>query len=128
MKLSEVVTKLDVEEAIRLMRVATHQAATDPTTGQIDMDLLQTGVGASSRQKITKLRELMVQVLSDFRTRKIDGVKQSSLEEELKGRYEVFGTFTEIEFLEALKREEEEGKINKIGDGRNPKIRLARTN
>jgi len=46
----------------------------------------------------------------------------------LKGRYEVFGTFTEIEFMEALKREEEEGKIVRVGDGRNPKYRLARSN
>lgn len=128
MKLSNVVTRVDVEEAIRLIRVATHQAATDPTTGQIDMDLLQTGVGASSRQKILKLRELLLQILSDFKTRKIEAVKQTSLEEELKGRYEVFGTFTEIEFMEALKREEEEGKIARIGEGRNPKYRLTRTN
>ena len=92
------------------------------------MDLLQTGVGASSRQKILKLRELLLQILSDFKTRKIEAVKQTSLEEELKGRYEVFGTFTEIEFMEALKREEEEGKIVRVGDGRNPKYRLARSN
>jgi DNA replication licensing factor MCM4 len=34
----------DVREAIRLVKVATQQAATDPKTGTIDMNLLTTGV------------------------------------------------------------------------------------
>ena len=36
-------TRKDVEEAIRLMNVATHKAATDPRTGAIDMDMITTG-------------------------------------------------------------------------------------
>lgn len=39
----------DVAEAIRLMRVATQNAATDPRTGTIDMDMITTGQGASDR-------------------------------------------------------------------------------
>lgn len=39
----------DVAEAIRLMRVATQNAATDPRTGTIDMDMIATGQGASDR-------------------------------------------------------------------------------
>lgn len=39
----------DVAEAIRLMRVATQNAATDPRTGTIDMDMIVTGQGASDR-------------------------------------------------------------------------------
>ena len=34
----------DVREAIRLIRVATQQAATNPLTGTIDMNLLSTGL------------------------------------------------------------------------------------
>lgn len=39
----------DVAEAIRLMQVATQNAATDPRTGTIDMDMIATGQGASDR-------------------------------------------------------------------------------
>lgn len=46
MRLSEDVVVEDVEEALRLMRVATQSAATDPTTGLIDMDMLATGISA----------------------------------------------------------------------------------
>lgn len=43
MRLSESVLLSDVEEAIRLVRVATQTAATDPRTGTIDMDMITTG-------------------------------------------------------------------------------------
>ena len=43
MRLSEEVLSSDVEEAIRLMKVATQTAATDPRTGTIDMDMITTG-------------------------------------------------------------------------------------
>lgn len=43
MRLSEMVLRGDVDEAIRLMRVATQTAATDPRTGTIDMDMITTG-------------------------------------------------------------------------------------
>jgi DNA replication licensing factor MCM4 len=57
MRLSEQVQKPDVEEAVRLIKVATQQAATDPITGQIDMDLISTGITTGSRNKITQLIE-----------------------------------------------------------------------
>jgi DNA replication licensing factor MCM4 len=40
---ASVVTEDDVIEAIRLVRVATQTAATDPRTGTIDMDMINTG-------------------------------------------------------------------------------------
>lgn len=43
MHLKSTVEKEDVEEAIRLMNVATQTAATDPRTGAIDMDMIATG-------------------------------------------------------------------------------------
>ena len=43
MRLKATVEKEDVEEAIRLMNVATQTAATDPRTGAIDMDMIATG-------------------------------------------------------------------------------------
>ncbi|CAL5219531.1 g1382 [Coccomyxa viridis] len=49
MRLSRTVERSDAAEALRLMQVALQQAATDPVTGAIDMDLIQTGVSASER-------------------------------------------------------------------------------
>ena len=54
-RLAEVVTAEDVSEAVRLMRVALQQSATDPVTGAIDMDLIQTGVSAAARALAAKL-------------------------------------------------------------------------
>ena len=44
LRLSPTVSADDVKEAIRLVHVATQQAATDPRTGTIDMSLITTGV------------------------------------------------------------------------------------
>ena len=49
MRLAEEVTEQDVGEAYRLVKVAMQSSATDPRTGKIDMDLIQTGISASTR-------------------------------------------------------------------------------
>jgi DNA replication licensing factor MCM4 len=65
MRLRSVVTRADVREAVRLMKVATQTAATDPRTGRIDMDMITTGRGVVDRQREelvqTSLRELFAQ-------------------------------------------------------------------
>jgi DNA replication licensing factor MCM4 len=43
MRLSQEVEKVDLDEAIRLIKQAMQQSATDPNTGQINMDILTTG-------------------------------------------------------------------------------------
>jgi DNA replication licensing factor MCM4 len=50
MRYSRVVTRADAREAVRLMRVATQAAATDPRTGRIDMDMITTGRSSTTRQ------------------------------------------------------------------------------
>jgi DNA replication licensing factor MCM4 len=50
MRYSNIVTRSDVREAARLMKVATQTAATDPRTGRIDMDMINTGRSSSDRQ------------------------------------------------------------------------------
>ncbi len=52
MRLSNEVSEGDVEEATRLIQEALKQAATDPTTGLIDMNILATGKTAAYRKKI----------------------------------------------------------------------------
>lgn len=66
MRFSEVVTRRDVNEAIRLMRVATQAAATDPRTGKIDMDMITTGRTQVDRESAgaigIALKELLAEV------------------------------------------------------------------
>lgn len=50
MRYSDVVTAADAKEAVRLMRVATQAAATDPRTGRIDMDMITTGRSSADRE------------------------------------------------------------------------------
>ena len=70
MRLSNEVDTADVEEAINLIKVATQQAATDPTTGLIDMDIITTGRTAATKTRITKIaeqaKELMKANLSKY--------------------------------------------------------------
>jgi len=65
MKYSRVVTRENVQEAVRLMKVATQAAATDPRTGRIDMDMITTGRSTAERELeenlASSLKELLVE-------------------------------------------------------------------
>jgi DNA replication licensing factor MCM4 len=50
MRYSPVVTRDDAREAVRLLKVATQAAATDPRTGRIDMDMINTGRSTADRE------------------------------------------------------------------------------
>ncbi len=50
MRYSSVVTRADAQEAVRLLKVATQAAATDPRTGRIDMDMINTGRSTMDRE------------------------------------------------------------------------------
>jgi len=63
MRHSELVSLDDVREAVRLQQVATHAAATDPRTGQIDMGIIYSGTTDSERQRIEKYIRLLEDVL-----------------------------------------------------------------
>lgn len=66
MRFSKYVEKNDVQEAIRLIRVATQQAATDPTTGLIDMDMISTGITTMSRSKIHQICDYIKDLIVIF--------------------------------------------------------------
>ena len=65
MRYGTVVTRDDVREAVRLMKVATQTAATDPRTGRIDMDMITTGRSTAEREMeenlAASLKELLVE-------------------------------------------------------------------
>lgn len=52
MRLSDTVESKDVHEAVRLIKAAMQQSATDPSTGLVDMDIIATGVSSTSLEKI----------------------------------------------------------------------------
>ena len=63
LRFSPTVDLEDVDEALRLIKVATQQAATDPETGVIDMDLITTGMTTSSRNKLNQLTDTIKNIL-----------------------------------------------------------------
>jgi DNA replication licensing factor MCM4 len=61
--LSEWVEEKDVQEAVRLMQVSMQQASIDPKTGQIDMDVIQTGVSAAERTARHQMASMIRDIL-----------------------------------------------------------------
>lgn len=57
MRLSGLVSRDDVYEAIELIKLATQQAAMDPITGLIDMNIITTGHKSNIQNKINKIAD-----------------------------------------------------------------------
>ena len=128
MRFSEWVEKEDVDEAIRLIKVATQQAATDPITGVIDMDMISTGVTMVSRNKVNELIGIIRGILRDNSEIARKGLKFVSVKEESKKRVNDKGAkgfvFSEFEFRDALRLLEDEGVVSLLGNKKNPIVRL----
>lgn len=62
MRLSDRVEKSDIEEAVRLIKTAMQQSATDPKTGEIDMDIIATGVSANSTKRVKEIAEVIKKI------------------------------------------------------------------
>lgn len=99
MRFSMEVTRADVREAVRLMKVATQAAATDPRTGRIDMDMITTGRSTANREMEealgVSLRELLAErrgsrmAVGDVRRQlseimNVQGLKQEEVIEALR--------------------------------------------
>ena len=59
MRLSPHVEKQDVEEAVRLIKNALQQSATDPKTGKINMDIINTGLAKASPERIKAICDMI---------------------------------------------------------------------
>jgi DNA replication licensing factor MCM4 len=62
MRLSPIVDKSDVAEAVRLIKTAMQQSATDPLTGEIDMDIITTGISRATTEKIKIIVEVIKRI------------------------------------------------------------------
>lgn len=118
-------------EALRLIKVATQQAAIDPITGQIDMDLISTGYTSGVRNKISLITDHIREILKVQEENYRKGVRAKTLKEDIKKRGEdQFEMVGENEFIEAVKILEEENLITCYGNKKNDKftIKLVETN
>lgn len=122
MRFSDTVDLQDVEEANRLMREAIRASATDPTTGLIDLDLINTGAGQQQRKMRGDLKREVIALLDGLGgnrgVRWADAIKQLSQQSTVP----IDGG----EFSEVIKALETEGVIKVVGERDRRTIRKAR--
>ena len=116
-----------MDEAIALIKFATQQAATDPTTGLIDMDVIVTGKTTSSRMKIKKIKDIAHEIIKA----NVGMFKKNSTIESIKGdverKMEIGEMITDEEMVEGLRVVESEGVIVLFGPNKmRPNFRLAK--
>ena len=63
-RLSQNITRVDAQRAIRILKYCLMQVGIDPETGKIDIDRISTGVSASLRTRIGTIREIINSLLS----------------------------------------------------------------
>lgn len=121
MRLSEVVTADDVDEAVRLIQSALKQAATDARTGLIDMGLLTEGTSASERKRREDLKTAVLGVLDEMlraggaSARYGDVVRTLSEQSSVQVEGQEFG--------EAVRALEQEGRVQIVGEGARRSLR-----
>ena len=122
MRLSEIVTREDVIEAVRLIKSALKQAATDSRTGLIDMSLLTEGTSASERRRRQDLKNAVLTLLDDM-TRQGQPARYSEVIKRLgeQSTMQIEGP----EFADAIRVLEQEGQIMVVGEGARRSIRRA---
>ncbi|CAD6589620.1 MAG: hypothetical protein ASARMPREDX12_003906 [Alectoria sarmentosa] len=120
MRLAEEVTANDVHEAVRLIKSALKQAATDARTGLIDMGLLTEGTSASERRRKSDLKKAITDLLDEM-TRSGGSARYSEVYRRVseQGSAQVEGT----EFAEALRSLEQDGQVIVGGEGPRKNIR-----
>jgi DNA replication licensing factor MCM4 len=120
MRLANEVTANDVEEAVRLIRSALKQAATDTRTGLIDMSLLTEGTSASERRRREDLKRGLLAVVDEMGSRG-STIRWADIYRRLgdQSSLEIDGS----EFSDAVRSLETEGLINVVGEGARRSIR-----
>lgn len=87
MRFSQTVEEDDVEEACRLIKEAAKSSATDPTTGLIDLDLINTGRSLAQRKLAGDLRREVLQLLDTMGGGSASGSTTSSAPSSKPVRY-----------------------------------------
>ncbi|KAI5474679.1 cell division control protein Cdc54 [Pseudohyphozyma bogoriensis] len=117
MRYSETVELQDVTEANRLIREALKESATDPLTGLLDLDLLNTGQGIQQRKLRGDLRREIVTILDS----KEKGIRWNDLMKALEAQSSI--PVENAEFSEVIKALEQEGSVKVHGEREKRMIR-----
>ena len=129
MRLSATVEKRDVEEAVRLIKTAMQQSATDPMTGEIDMDIITTGVSHTSSERVKSIMQTIKKIYQAYKDKVMkNGVQYTNLLEYVQTKAEEVNgkknTVSESEFRDALRQLEDENVISMYGHTKAPTIRF----
>lgn len=120
MRLSEWVTRDDVLEAVRLIKSALKQAATDARTGLIDMSLLTEGTSASERRRKQDLKNEILKTLDEM-TRQGQAARYSEVVKKMGENSSI--PIEGPEFADAIRMLEQEGSVMVVGEGPRKAIR-----
>jgi DNA replication licensing factor MCM4 len=120
MRLSDTVTRNDVIEAVRLIKSALKQAATDARTGLIDMSLLTEGTSSSERRRKADLKKAVLALLDDM-TRQGQAARYNEVVKRMSEQSSL--QVEAAELADALKLLEQEGLVMLVGEGPRRSIR-----
>ncbi|CEP64126.1 MCM DNA helicase complex subunit MCM4 LALA0_S10e03026g [Lachancea lanzarotensis] len=119
MRLSQFVELQDVQESVRLIKSAIKDYATDPKTGKIDMNLVQTGKSVVQRKMQEDLAREMIAILTDRPNNTISyNELVRSVNEQSQDKVEA------VDISDALVRLQQEDKVVVLGEGVRRSIRL----
>jgi DNA replication licensing factor MCM4 len=113
MRLSARVELRDVQEAYRLMRDAIRASALDPTTGKIDMGLLNTGTGQQQRRLREDMRKEVLNLLSSSASASSHGIRWADAIQQLANQSSI--RLDAGEFKEVIGAMEAEGSTQACG-------------
>ncbi|KAK0731790.1 MCM2/3/5 family-domain-containing protein [Lasiosphaeris hirsuta] len=119
MRLSPVVTRDDVKEAVRLIRSALKTAATD-AQGRIDMSLLTEGTSAAERKRRADMKDAVLRLLDEL-TAGGQAVRYSEVARKLSEGAGI--SIDPAEFAEVMRTLEMEGAVMISGDGARKNVR-----
>ena len=106
-----------LKEAVRLIKSAIKDYATDPVTGRIDMDMIQTGTTAQQR----RVQEDLVSEIMKIIEENNNLIRFNDLSVKLNERSSF--RVENLVINEGLRRLQQEGKIMETGDSHRRTIR-----
>ncbi|KAF8581230.1 MCM-domain-containing protein [Ramaria rubella] len=112
MRFSLFVELEDVKESCRLMREAIRTSATDPRTGEIDMEMLNTGTGQHQRKLRADLKREVLKLLEGLGGNR--GIRWADAVKQLANQSSI--PVDSVEFIDTVKALEVEGFVKVMGD------------